>query len=255
LQVRRPGSTDERTFTGAHPTTQQFVDQLAAWRFKRRKDAGPHILFRGPSGGTLRVLRSHLLGRADPALVDKAARMVHVTVEEFWAGPHHPADAASPPPEQTITTRPRTLATRDRTTALVLGIHAQQDRPLGFDQVVELAARRATRDQVRTASSQLCREGDLVRIRSGVYQWADGALALPQATPSRQRQLHAVPLAVPAAAPQAQPAPTTPTADSAAAQLFGQLFPSGVRMTVEILADYQQWAELTEKLAAHARAS
>jgi len=36
-----------------------------------------------------------------------------------------------------------------------------------------------------------------------------------------------------------------------AAELFGQLFPSGVQMTRELLADLEQWARLTGKLAAH----
>jgi hypothetical protein len=36
-----------------------------------------------------------------------------------------------------------------------------------------------------------------------------------------------------------------------AAELFGQLFPSGVQMTEELLADLEQWARLTGKLAAH----
>lgn len=34
-----------------------------------------------------------------------------------------------------------------------------------------------------------------------------------------------------------------------------ELFPSGVRMTAELLADFERWAELTEKLAEHANAS
>ncbi|MGL5825192.1 MAG: hypothetical protein ACRCYU_10320 [Nocardioides sp.] len=38
-------------------------------------------------------------------------------------------------------------------------------------------------------------------------------------------------------------------------ELFDQLFPSGVRMTAELLADYERWAELTQKLAQHAQAS
>jgi hypothetical protein len=37
----------------------------------------------------------------------------------------------------------------------------------------------------------------------------------------------------------------------AAAELFSQLFPSGVQMTGELLADLEQWARLTSKLAAH----
>ena len=35
-----------------------------------------------------------------------------------------------------------------------------------------------------------------------------------------------------------------------AAELFDQLFPSGVQMTGELLADLEQWARLTSKLAA-----
>jgi hypothetical protein len=34
-----------------------------------------------------------------------------------------------------------------------------------------------------------------------------------------------------------------------AAELFSQLFPSGVQMTGELLADLEQWAHLTSKLA------
>jgi len=36
-----------------------------------------------------------------------------------------------------------------------------------------------------------------------------------------------------------------------AAELFGQLFPSGVQMTGAMLADLEQWARLTGKLTAH----
>jgi hypothetical protein len=36
-----------------------------------------------------------------------------------------------------------------------------------------------------------------------------------------------------------------------AADLSGQLFPSEVQMTGELLADLEQWARLTGKLAAH----
>jgi hypothetical protein len=34
-----------------------------------------------------------------------------------------------------------------------------------------------------------------------------------------------------------------------AAELFSQLFPSGVQMTGELLTDMEQWARLTSKLA------
>ena len=81
---------------GAHPTARDFVEQLGAWGFHRRDgrrgEDGVHLLYRGPHGGTLRVLRS-LYGRADLDLVEKAARFVDVTPEQFWAGPPPP-----PPP-------------------------------------------------------------------------------------------------------------------------------------------------------------
>jgi hypothetical protein len=40
-----------------------------------------------------------------------------------------------------------------------------------------------------------------------------------------------------------------------AAGLFGQLFPDGVQMTGELLADLEQWARLTGKLASRGRAA
>ena len=51
----------------------------------------------------------------------------------------------------------RVPATRDRITALVLGVHTTADRPLGFDQVVALCPDDITRDQARTTSAVLCR--------------------------------------------------------------------------------------------------
>ena len=53
------------------------------------------------------------------------------------------------------------------TISLVLAIHAEGDWPLGFNQVAELSGNRVTRAQVATASSALCRDGQLDRIRSG----------------------------------------------------------------------------------------
>ncbi|MGL5866864.1 MAG: hypothetical protein ACRCYX_13530 [Dermatophilaceae bacterium] len=47
----------------------------------------------------------------------------------------------------------------------------------------------------------------------------------------------------------------TRAAHASATELFDQLFPAGVRMTAELLADYERWAELTQKLAQHAQAS
>jgi hypothetical protein len=46
------------------------------------------------------------------------------------------------------------------------------------------------------------------------------------------------------------PQPTPPPGRISAAELFGQLFPAGVQMTAELLADLEQWARLTSKLAA-----
>jgi hypothetical protein len=40
------------------------VEQLTTWGFTQRKEGGVHIVFRGPHGGTLRVIRS-LLSRVD----------------------------------------------------------------------------------------------------------------------------------------------------------------------------------------------
>ena len=68
-----PEPINGHDFTGAHPTCREFVAQLTAWDFTQRGQEHVHTVFRGPRGGTLRVIRSQL-GRADPALVEKAAR-------------------------------------------------------------------------------------------------------------------------------------------------------------------------------------
>ncbi|MFI6031615.1 hypothetical protein [Amycolatopsis magusensis] len=242
------GQSNGQPSTGTHRTNREFAAQLTAWNFAQRKVDGVHLVFRGPHGGTLRVLRS-LLGRADAPLVEKAARLAGVTVDRFWVGPEGPAPQSRPADASADAAQSRRAADRDRVTSLVLGVHAEADRPLGFDQVVALAGARVTRDQVRTASAQLCREGDLDRIRSGVYQWSAGVRAHSQSAPP------ATPF-TPAASPaqQALPIPAKATPASAT-ELFEQLFPSGVHMTAELLADFERWAELTEKLAEHAQAS
>jgi hypothetical protein len=241
-------STDHPA-TGTHRTNREFVEQLTAWGFAQRKIDGVHLVLRGPHGGTLRVIRS-LLGRVDTHCVRKAARLAGVTVDRFWTGP----DGVVPEPRRAVSStdapsndsaEPRRSSARDRVTSLVLGVHAAADRPLGFDQVVELTGQRVTRDQVRTASAQLCREGDLDRIRSGVYQWSGGVRAL-----ARSETTAALPTS---AAPQQLALPTPATRTSA--QLFDQLFPVGVRMTADLLADFERWAALTEKLTQHAQAS
>lgn len=250
------GQPNHQPSTGTPRTNREFAEQLTAWDFAQRKVDGAHLVFRGPHGGTLRVLRS-LTGRADTSVVEKAARLAGVTVDRFWAGPAGPM----PEPQQsrhtvsavssTETARPRRTTDRDRITSLVLSVHAQADRPLGFDQVVKLADARVTRDQVHTASAQLCREGDLDRIRPGVYQWSDGVRSHTRSATT------AVPSALPARQQIQQQAPPMPdkARRTSATELFDQLFPTGVRMTADLLADFERWAELTEKLAEHARAS
>lgn len=243
------GQSNGQPSTGTHRMNRELVEQLTAWDFAQRKVDGVHLVFRGPHGGTLRVIRS-LLGRADAQVAEKAARLAGVTVDRFWVGPDAPVSEPQRAVSSADAARTRRAADRDRVTSLVLSVHAQADRPLGFDQVVELAGARVTRDQVRTASAQLCREGDLDRIRSGVYQWSGGVRYHSQsATPAAPSAP-----AFPKARQQTLPTPTKATHTSAT-QLFDQLFPSGVRMTAELLADFERWAELTEKLAEHAQAS
>jgi hypothetical protein len=244
---------DLTTFTGAHPTNEEFVGQLREWGFAERRVDGVHLVLRGPHGGTLRVLRS-LLGRADAVAVAKAARLVGVDLEQFWRGPE-PADdeTAAPTGPTTLPVPPgrrRTPATRDRIVSMVLAAHTSTDRPLGFDQVVRLCRGRISRAQAQSASATLCRDGDLDRIRAGVYQWSGGSRAIP--------------IAAAEPAPPRPPSPAAPRraqldqasrsagrgAHPTAVELFDRLFPAGVRMNAELLGDFDQWAELTEKFAA-----
>jgi hypothetical protein len=224
---------DARDFTGPHPTCGEFVAQLTAWGFTERGEDHVHTVFRGPHGGTLRVLRSRL-GRTDPGLAAKAARLAGVTPVQFWAGPEPAPEPAQDRLRPRAAARRRPAA-RDSVIALVLSVHAKADRPLGFDQVVELSGNRVTRTQVSVASAALCRGGQLDRILSGVYQWSAG-----QRVPAARRA-DILPPDPPAARPWT----------ASAAELFGQLFPAGVQMTGELLADLEQWARLTGKLAAH----
>lgn len=91
-----PEPIDAEDFAGPHPTCREFVAQLAAWGFTERGQEHVHTVFRDPHGGTRRVLRSQL-GRADPATVDKAARLAGVTPAQFWAGPPGQADPRRQP--------------------------------------------------------------------------------------------------------------------------------------------------------------
>lgn len=271
---------DLGTFTGAHPTTAQLVDQLRTWGFRQRRADGVHLVFRGPHGGTLRVLRS-LLGRADADVVDKAARLLGVDPRTFWAGPAadaeqlsgaratpdggpaaataagagagEPASGAVPVAEQAVpggAPRGGPADPRDQIIAQVLAVHVAMDQPLSLGQVVQLCDEQLTRMQVSGASSQLCRDDQLVRIRSGVYQWAGDTLrhrAVDQPEPPRQPARPRRPASVRPTAP----APRRPVSVA----LFAQLFPDGVQMTAEMLADLEQWARLTDKLVARSDAS
>jgi hypothetical protein len=258
-----PNRDGQPAATGAHPTTRDFVERLTGWGFTRLREDGVHAVYRAPRGGRVRVIRS-LQGRADPALVDKAARLAGVSVEEFLAGPQRTAKAGAEPTQPTRPAAPprHRRADHDRITSTVLGIHAAYDRPLSFDQVVDYAGGRVTRQQVSAASSLLCRQQDLRRIRSGVYQWAGGVLAFAPVSPG----LYLVPteLAAPVEpvepAAAVEPAPNQETlaavtASQIRADLFERYFPAGIRTTADVLADLDRWSELTAKLVTYANAS
>jgi len=183
-----PEPMDAEDFAGPHPTCREFVARLAAWGFTERGEEHVHTVFRGPHGGRLRVIRSQL-GRADPALVEKAARLAGVPPAQFWTGPQPEGDPAPPQDTAEGSCGGRKRAAHDSIMSLVLAIHAEADRPLGFDQVAELAGNRVTRAQVSAASSALCRDGQLDRIRAGVYQWAAGqrAATTPPAAPAARQ--------------------------------------------------------------------
>lgn len=121
----------------------------------------------------------------------------------------------------------------------MLSVHVVAGRPLGFDQVVTLSGNRINRAQAVAASATLCRDGQLDRLRPGVYQWSAGQRAALQVPQTRS------------------PEPAPPTRQGprmSAAQLFDQLFPSGVKMTGALLADIEQWTHLTAKLTTHGSA-
>jgi hypothetical protein len=105
-----------------------------------------------------------------------------------------------------------------------------------------------TRAQVSTASSVLCRDGQLDRIRSGVYQWSAGQRAAARQIPAPRRPAAVlVPQAIMPAEPTGLPA--RQNGHMSAAELFSQLFPDGIHMTSELFADLEQLVRLTSKLA------
>jgi hypothetical protein len=128
--------------------------------------------------------------------------------------------------------------------SLVLTTHARHDRPMRFEEVVDLCGGRVNRTQVREASAHLCRTGQLDRICEGVYHWSHGA---------RRTAVTPTPIHLPAGPPPVAPAPAeqAPAAEPVD-ELFARLFPQGIRMTPQLLRDLQQWTELTRTLAAHA---
>jgi hypothetical protein len=133
--------------------------------------------------------------------------------------------------------------------SVVLAIHAEADRPLGFDKVAELSGNRVTREQVSTASSALYRDSLLDRIRTGVYQWSAGQRAAARRIPAARRPAELVLNDALMPADPARPPARQPVSMSAA-DLFSELFPDGVQVTGELFAVLEQWLQLINKLAA-----
>lgn len=143
----------------------------------------------------------------------------------------------------------RQRRSRESITSVVLSTHTRANRPLGFDDVVRLCDGQVTRDQVRSASASLCRDGDLRRVRTAVYQWAQATLAPPRADDGSEPKQLELPLASVTGRRSAQEPPNN------VVDLFGRLFPRGLTMTADNVADFQRWAELTQRLSTQSRAS
>lgn len=253
----------DATHLGAHPTMREFAELLDRWGFKPARDRRAdrhHRTLRGPHGGRILVLAS-LQGRADADQIARAARLAHVDVEIFLAGPSSRVPTPEPATAQIVAqpsaarrdplqsqSRPDAVTAPqgqgDSVVSIVLTTHARHDRPMNFEEIVGLCHGRVTRAQVVAASANLCRIGQLDRVHEGVYQWAHGARRPVQIVsetdaPTQPQQ--------PATSPAMAGNATGPVDD-----LFARLFPHGVRMTPELLRDFQRWTELTQTLAAHA---
>lgn len=236
---------DPATYPGAHPTTQDFLNCLLDWGFVQRGHDGPHVVYRAPGGGQVKLLGS-LVGRPTANQVAKAAKYVNRTIEAFWAGPGATAEETTRPRPAAVSTpepaptqpRRRQRNDHDSAPATVLAIHTKSDRPLSLDEVVTRAGGRLNRQQVSAASSTLCRDGNLERVRPGVYQWSG--------QPRSAEQAHFPDRRSPIPSPRSEPVPTT----AAAAELFARFFPDGAHLTAETFAELLQFAAFTEKLSA-----
>ena len=85
------------------------------------------------------------------------------------------------------------------------------------------------------------------------YRWSAGQRAARRIPAARRPPRRRDPPSVGRLLPSPEPAggfPARQPGRMPAAELFSQLFPSGVQMTAELLADLEQWARLTSKLAA-----
>jgi hypothetical protein len=215
--------TDPAPLPGAYPTNAQFLAQLTAWKFRTGKTAGVHLVMRAPHGGTLRVVRSQL-GRVDPVQVDKAARYLQITPEQFWAGPparQAPGDDAHPARREPVPDRAQvttSLEPRPPQPARPPRSHPEGDAPARGALVggAPAGGGPARDDPADGGSAGAGPAGSVGRGRAG---GGSGAACPPMA------------------------------------ELFDQLFPRGVQMTSELLIDLERWTELTRKLISYAEAS
>jgi hypothetical protein len=270
-------ATAFETVPSLHSATE-FHQRLELWGFVHRRNEIQHEVLRGPNGGTIRVNRSQN-GSADPSQVKKAAGLLTISEDEFWSGVHNPQVQPSVSIEPTPIRPSRDSAPEpirykrpdsDTFTATVLSIHCAEDRPLSFDTVVQIgraSGHSVSRIQVMSASANLCREGDLRRIRSGVYQWSGGALfkGRPPSSTVDLRITHEAGIGTardPLPSIGEAPGPSggapdleggagsAPVAALTSMEMFELLFPNGITMTADLFEDFENWKRLTEKFTA-----